>query len=71
MTGVDFDTVWKPAKNILFVAKKLDNGAGAVQSKMATIDGLFMPIHRDELLYNENLKQNPVYTREDSSTEMN
>ena len=61
----------KDTKNILFVAKKLDNGAGAVQSKMATIDGLFMPIHIDELRYNKNLKQNPVYTREDSSTEMN
>jgi hypothetical protein len=42
-----------------------------VKTKMSTIDGLFMPIHIDELRYNKNLKQNPAYEKENSSTEMN
>ncbi len=57
-------------KNIKFVAEKLDESA-VVMSKMSTIDALFLPIHIDELRYNKNLKQNPAYDKENSSTEMN
>ncbi len=56
---------------IKYVADKLDDVAAVVKTKMSTIDGLFMPIHIDELRYNKNLKQNPAYDKEDSSTEMN
>ena len=53
------------------VTKKFDGGIGAVvKAKMGTIDGLFMPIHIDELRFNKNLKQNPAYEKENSKTEM-
>ena len=57
--------------NIKFVADKLDSNSGVVKSKMSTIDGLFFPIHIDELRYNKNLKQNPAYIKEGESIEMN
>ena len=60
----------KKTDNIKFVADKLESSA-VVKTKMSTIDGLFMPIHIDELRYNKNLKQNPAYEKENSSTEMN
>lgn len=60
----------KTTNNIKFVADKLDSNSGVVKSKMSTIDGLFMPIHIDELRYNKLLKQNPVYETEEK-TEMN
>lgn len=56
---------------IKYVADKLDDVAAVVKTKMSTIDGLFMPIHIDELRYNKNLKQNPAYETQNSSTEMN
>ena len=56
---------------IKFVADKLDDVGAVVKTKMSTIDGLFLPIHIDELRYNKNLKQNPAYDKEDSTTEMN
>lgn len=61
----------KNTNGILFVADKLSSNASVVKTKMATIDGLFFPIHIDELRYNKLLKQNPAYEKEDSSTEMN
>ena len=61
----------KSTDKIKFVADKLDNGAAVVKTKMSTIDGLFMPIHIDELRYNKNLEQNPAYEKKGSSTEMN
>jgi hypothetical protein len=61
----------KKTDKIKFVADKLETGAAVVKIKMSTIDGLFMPIHIDELRYNKNLKQNPAYEKENSSTEMN
>ena len=61
----------KTTNNIKFVADKLDSNAGVVKSKMSTIDGLFMPIHEDELRYNKLLKQNPAYEKENETTEMN
>jgi hypothetical protein len=61
----------KKTDNIKFVADKLESGAAVVKTKMSTIDGLFMPIHIDELRYNKNLKQNPAYDKKDSSMEMN
>lgn len=61
----------KTTNNIKFVADKLDSNSGVVKSKMSTIDGLFMPIHENELRYNKKLKQNPVYIKDDSSTELN
>ena len=57
--------------NIKFVADKLDSNSGVVKSKMSSIDGLFFPIHIDELRYNKNLKQNPAYITEGESIEMN
>ncbi len=60
----------KSTKNITFVADKLDSNAGVVKSKMSTIDGLFFPIYIDELRFNKNLKQNPAYKNQESSTEM-
>ena len=60
----------KKTDNIKFVADKLESGA-VVKTKMSTIDGLFMPIHINELRYNKNLKQNPAYEKKNSSTEMN
>jgi hypothetical protein len=61
----------KSTDKIKFVADKLESGAAVVKTKMATIDGLFLPIHIDELRYNKNLKQNPAYEKKNSSTEMN
>lgn len=60
----------KTTKNITFVADKLDSNSGVVKSKMSSIDGLFFPIHIDEIRYNKNLKQNPAYATTTSSTEM-
>lgn len=62
----------KKTDKIKFVADKLGGGAAVVKTKMSTIDGLFMPIHIDELRYNKNLKQNPAYgEKEGSNMEMN
>ena len=62
----------KKTDKIKFVADKLGGGAAVVKTKMSTIDGLFMPIHIDELRYNKNLKQNPAYgEKEGNSMEMN
>ena len=61
----------KTTNNIKFVADKLDSNSGVVKSKMSSIDGLFFPIHIDELRYNKLLKQNPAYESEDEKTEMN
>ena len=62
----------KSTDKIKFVADKLGGGAGVVKTKMSTIDGLFLPIHIDELRYNKNLKQNPAYgEKEGNSMEMN
>ena len=62
----------KSTDKIKFVADKLGGGAGVVKTKMSTIDGLFMPIHVNELRYNKNLKQNPAYgEKENGSVEMN
>ena len=61
----------KSTKDILFVADKLTANQDVLKSKMATIDGLFFPIHIDELRYNKNLKQNPAYADDDESMEMN
>lgn len=62
----------KSTDKIKYVADKLGSGAAVVKTKMSTIDGLFMPIHIDELRYNKNLKQNPAYgEKEGSNMEMN
>ena len=61
----------KSTDKIKFVADKLGGASAVVKTKMSTIDGLFMPIHIDELRYNKNLKQNPAYEKKSSSTEMN
>ncbi len=61
----------KSTENIKYVADKLEGKSGVVKTKMSSIDGLFMPIHIDELRYNKNLKQNPAYDKDDSSMEMN
>ena len=61
----------KSTDNILFVADRLGGIAPVVKIKMKEIDALFMPIHIDELRYNDNLKQNPAYDKEDSSIDMN
>ena len=62
----------KKTDKIKFVADKLGGGSAVVKTKMSTIDGLFMPIHIDELRYNKNLKQNPAYGEKDGSNmEMN
>lgn len=60
----------KTTANITFVADKLDSNQEMVKSKMSSIDGLFFPIHIDELRFNKSLKQNPAYSNNDSSTEM-
>lgn len=56
--------------NITFVTGKLDN-ANAVKTRLSSIDALFFPIHIDELRFNSNLEQNPVWDNDDSSVEMN
>ena len=61
----------KSTKDILFVADKLTSNQDVLKSKMSSIDGLFFPIHIDEIRYNKNLEQNPAYSDEDSSVEMN
>lgn len=61
----------KSTDKIKYVADKLGGGAAVVKTKMSTIDGLFLPIHIDELRYNKNLKQNPAYAEKNSSSEMN
>lgn len=61
----------KNTNGILFVADKLSKNASAVKIKMSSIDGLFMPIHVDEIRFNKLLKQNPAYKKEDSSINMN
>lgn len=60
----------KSTNGITFVADKLDNNAAVVKSKMTTIDGLFFPIHTDEIRFNKLLKQNPAYATDDSTSEM-
>lgn len=60
----------KTTNNITFVADKLDSNTGVVKSKLSTIDVLFFPIYIDEIRYNKNLKQNPAYITDDSSTSM-
>ena len=61
----------KSTDPIKFVADKLDSKSNVVKTKMKSIDGLFMPIHINELRYNKNLKQNDAYDKDDSSMEMN
>ena len=61
----------KSTDKIKFVADKLGGGAAVVKTKMSTIDGLFLPIHIDELRYNKNLVQNPAYEKKGSSMDMN
>ena len=61
----------KSTKSVVFVAKKVGSMASTIEKKMATVDGLFMPIHVNELRYNKNLKQNPEYDDDDSLTELN
>ena len=57
----------RSTKNVLeLVIKKLDSNAGAVQSKMASINSLFCPIHEDELKLNPALKQNPAFEKSSS-----
>ena len=57
----------RTTKNVLdLVIKKLDSNAGAVQSKMASINSLFCPIHEDELKLNPALKQNPAFEKSSS-----
>ena len=60
----------KTTANILFVADKLGADANIVKSKISSIDGLFFPIHEDEIRFNKLLKQNPAYTSNGSSSEM-
>ena len=61
----------KSTKGIDFVANKLTANQDVLKSKMSSIDGLFFPIHIDELRFNKYLEQNPAYEDEDSSVEMN
>ncbi len=54
-------------KSILeLITKKLDSNAGAVQSKMASINSLFCPIYERELKLNPLLKQNPAFESNNS-----
>lgn len=54
-------------KSILeLITKKLDSNAGAVQSKMASINSLFCPIYERELKLNPLLKQNPAFENSNS-----
>lgn len=48
------------------IVKKLDSNAGAVQSKMASINSLFCPIYESELKLNPLLKQNPAFESNNS-----
>lgn len=65
-----FDLVRKALRehsttNILtWIVKKLDSNAGAVQSKMSSINTLFFPISEDEMNVNPLLKQNEAYKTE-------
>jgi hypothetical protein len=61
----------KSTDKIKFVADKVGSGASVIKTKMSTIDGLFMPIHINELRYNKNLEQNPAYDKKDSTMDMN
>lgn len=61
----------KSTDKIKFVADKVGGGASVIKTKMSTIDGLFMPIHINELRYNKNLEQNPAYDKKDSTMDMN
>jgi hypothetical protein len=58
-------------KNVQYVANKLETNQSVVKARLSSIDVLFFPIHIDELRYNKNLKQNPAYNEEGSSSEMN
>ena len=61
----------RSTKSILeLITKKLDSNAGAVQSKMASINSLFCPIYERELKLNPLLKQNPAFEN-NSSIEQN
>ena len=61
----------RSTKGILeLITKKLDSNAGAVQSKMASINSLFCPIYERELKLNPLLKQNPAF-ESNSSIEQN
>lgn len=58
-------------KNVQYVANKLETNQSVVKARLSSIDVLFFPIHIDELRYNKNLKQNPAYNEDGSSSEMN
>ena len=58
-------------KNVHYVAEKLETNQSVVKARMSSIESLFFPIHIDELRYNKNLKQNPAYLENGSSSEMN
>jgi starch-binding outer membrane protein, SusD/RagB family len=51
------------------VIRKQTSNTGAIQIKLASIDGLYFPISESELKNNPELKQNPAYDTEKTSTQ--
>jgi hypothetical protein len=51
------------------VIKKQTSNSGAIQIKLASIDGLYFPYSESELKINPFLKQNPAYDTEKNSTQ--
>lgn len=50
------------------VIKKQTSNAGAIQTKLASVDGLFFPYSESELKLNPYLKQNPAYETDKTTT---
>jgi len=47
-----------------FLQWKFTSNSTIVASKLSSMDALYLPIHRDELIVNPNLEQNPNYKNE-------
>jgi hypothetical protein len=44
-----------------YITRKYTTNSGIVGSKMSVMDALYLPIHKDEMIVNPLLKQNPYY----------
>ena len=47
-----------------YILRKYKDNAGAVESKLRVMDSFYMPIHKDELISNPKLNQNPFYDKD-------
>ena len=53
-----------PAHVLPKILRKYKYTSDAVESKLKVLNAFYMPIHKDELISNKNLNQNPEYNKE-------